>query len=61
MQEVRTLRDKKIVKLITAQNEEGLKALTEKYEKLLVYITLCIFDHCYRNRLESVAPHRGKR
>lgn len=39
------MRDKKIVKLITAQNEEGLKALTEKYEKLLVYIATGILGN----------------
>lgn len=33
------MRDKKIVKLIAKQDEEGLKALSDKYEKLLVYIS----------------------
>lgn len=39
------LRDKKIVKLLVKKDEEGLKALTEKYEKLLVYIATGILGN----------------
>lgn len=39
------LRDNKIVKLIKNQEEEGLKALSEKYEKLLVYIATGILGN----------------
>ena len=39
------LRDNKIVKLIKNQEEEGLKALSEKYEKLLVYISTGILGN----------------
>ena len=39
------LRDKKIVKLIVKKDEEGLKALTEKYEKLLTYIATGILGN----------------
>lgn len=39
------LRDKKIVKLIVKKEEEGLKALTEKYEKLLTYIATGILGN----------------
>ena len=39
------MRDKKIVKLIANQDEEGLRALTEKYEKLLVYIATGILGN----------------
>jgi RNA polymerase sigma-70 factor (ECF subfamily) len=45
MQEVILLRDKKIVKLIVKKEEEGLKALTEKYEKLLTYIATGILGN----------------
>lgn len=39
------LRDKKIVKLILKKDEEGLKALAEKYERLLVYIATGILGN----------------
>lgn len=39
------MRDKKIVKLIKEKNEEGLQALTEKYEKLLTYISTGILGN----------------
>ena len=39
------LRDKKIVKLLVKKDEEGLKALTEKYDKLLVYIATGILGN----------------
>lgn len=39
------MRDKKIVKLITKKDEEGLKALTDKYEKLLIYISTGILGN----------------
>lgn len=39
------MRDKKIVQLIQKQDEEGLKGLTEKYEKLLVYIATGILGN----------------
>ncbi len=39
------LRDNKIVKLIKNQEEEGLKVLSEKYEKLLVYIATGILGN----------------
>ncbi|MBQ3601666.1 MAG: sigma-70 family RNA polymerase sigma factor [Lachnospiraceae bacterium] len=39
------MRDKKIVKLIENRDEEGLRALTEKYEKLLVYIATGILGN----------------
>ena len=39
------MRDKKIVKLIENRDEEGLRTLTEKYEKLLVYIATGILGN----------------
>ncbi|MCI8408085.1 MAG: sigma-70 family RNA polymerase sigma factor [Lachnospiraceae bacterium] len=39
------MRDNKIVKLIKNQEEEGLKVLSEKYEKLLVYIATGILGN----------------
>lgn len=39
------MRDKKIVKMLQKANEDGLKALAEKYEKLLVYIATGILGN----------------
>ena len=48
------LRDNKIVKLIKNQEEEGLKALSEKYEKLLVYIATGILGNNWEDIEECV-------
>lgn len=48
------LRDNKIVKLIRNQEEEGLKALSEKYEKLLVYIATGILGNNWEDVEECV-------
>lgn len=44
------MRDKKIIKLIEKKDEEGLKALSDKYEKLLTYIATGILG----NNVEDV-------
>lgn len=48
------LRDNKIVKLIKNQEEEGLRALSEKYEKLLVYIATGILGNNWEDIEECV-------
>ena len=61
------LRDKKIVKLLVKQDEEGLKALTEKYEKLLVYIATGILgnnkedvEECVNDTYLKIWNHIGE-